>query len=79
MSVKGEIMKKLLFIVGFIGLITGALSLLLSAFFRHGYYNVLDGSGDLYASLHQRMIVCFVVGVILAAVGIASMVIRAKL
>ena len=72
-------MKKLLFIVGFIGLITGALSLLLSAFFRHGYYNVLDGSGDLYASLHQRMIVFFVVGVILAAVGIASMVIRAKL
>ena len=72
-------MKKLLFIVGFIGLITGVLSLLLSAFFRHGYYNVLDGSGDLYASLHQRMIVFFVVGVILAAVGIASMVIRAKL
>ena len=72
-------MKKLLFIVGFIGLITGALSLLLSAFFRHGYYNVLDGSGDVYASLHQRMIVFFVIGVILAAVGIASMVIRAKL
>ena len=72
-------MKKLLFIVGFIGLITGVLSLLLSAFFRHGYYNVLDGSGDLYASLHQRMIVFFVVGIILAAVGIASMVIRAKL
>ena len=72
-------MKKLLFIVGFIGLITGVLSLLLSAFFRHGYYNVLDGSGDLYASLHQRMIVCFVIGIILAAVGIASMVIRAKL
>jgi hypothetical protein len=72
-------MKKLLFIVGFIGLITGALSLLLSAFFRHGYYNVLDGSGDLYASLHQRMIVCFVIGIILVAVGIASMVIRAKL
>ena len=72
-------MKKLLFIVGFIGLITGALSLLLSVFFRHGYYNVLDGSGDLYASLHQRMIVFFVVGVILAVVGIASMVIRAKL
>ena len=71
-------MKKLLFIVGFIGLITGALSLLLSAFFRHGYYNVLDGSGDLYASLHQRMIVFFVVGVILAVIGIASMVIRAK-
>ena len=72
-------MKKLLFIVGFIGLITCALSLLLSAFFRHGYYNVLDGSGDLYASLHQRMIVCFVIGIILVAVGIASMVIRAKL
>ena len=72
-------MKKLLFIVGFIGLITGVLSLLLSAFFRHGYYNVLDGSGDLYASLHQRMIVCFVIGIILVAVGIASMVIRAKL
>ena len=72
-------MKKLLFIVGFIGLITGVLSLLLSAFFRHGYYNVLDGSGDLYAGLHQRMIVCFVIGIILVAVGIASMVIRAKL
>ena len=72
-------MKKLLFIVGFIGLITGALSLLLSAFFRHGYYNVLDGSGDVYASLHQRVIVFFVIGVILAVIGIASMVIRSKL
>ena len=72
-------MKKLLFIVGFIGLITGALSLLLSAFFRHGYYNVLDGSGDLYASMHQRMVVFFVIGFGLAVIGFAGMGIRAKL
>ncbi|MBE6657696.1 MAG: hypothetical protein E7604_04540 [Ruminococcaceae bacterium] len=72
-------MNKLLFIAGITGLIAGALSLLLSAFFRHGYYHVLDGSADLYMSLHQRMIVFLVIGIVLAAVGIASMVIRAKL
>ena len=72
-------MKKILLISGMISLIAGALSFLLSAFFRHGYYNVLDGSAELYARLSQRMMIFFVIGIILAVVGIASMVIRAKL
>ncbi|MBR6800973.1 MAG: hypothetical protein IKM61_04405 [Eubacteriaceae bacterium] len=71
-------MKKLLLIVGIISLILCALSLLLSAFFWHGYYHVLDGSADLYIGLRHRMIIFFVIGIIFAVIGIGSLIIRSK-
>ena len=61
-----------------VSLIACALSLLISAFSWFGYYHVMDGSADLYISLHQRMIVFFVIGIVFAAVGIICMAIRLK-
>jgi len=72
-------MKKLLLIVGVICLIACVLSLLFAAFSWFGYYHVLDGSAELYISLHQRMIIFFVIGIVLAAIGTASLIIRSKI
>ena len=71
-------MKKLLLIVGIISLIACTLSLLFSAINWFGYYHVMDGPADLYIRLHQRMIICFVIGIILAVIGIMCMFIRFK-
>ena len=71
-------MKKILLIVGIVSLIACALSFLISAFSWFGYYHVMDGSADLYMSLHQRMIICFLAGIVLAVVGIICMVIHFK-
>ena len=72
-------MKKLLLIVGIISFIVCGLSLLLSAFQCFGYYHVLHGTPALYIRLHQRMITFFVIGIVLAVIGIASLIIRTKL
>ena len=71
-------MKKLSLIVGIVSLIACALSLAISAFSWVGYYHLLDGSADLYSSLHQRMIVSFAAGIVLAATGTVSMVLHFK-
>ena len=68
----------MLLIIGIISLVTGALALLFSAFSAFGYYNVMDGSADLYARLHQRMTICLVVGIIFVLIGIVCMFIRCK-
>ena len=72
-------MKKLLLIVAVICLIACVLSLLLSVLSWHGYYNVMDGSPELYIRLKQRMLYCLIVGIILAAAGAASLYFRTKL
>ena len=72
-------MKKLLLIIAVISIIVCVLSLLFSALNRHGYYNLLDGDGDMYISLRRRMVISFVIGIIFAAIGIACVVIRAKM
>ena len=86
MQVKGAInwnlqegsMKKLLLIVGIISLAACVLSLLLSALSWLGYYNLMDGSADLYSSLHRRMILWFVIGIVFAVIGTICMFIRFK-
>lgn len=72
-------MKKLLLIAGTASLIACALSLMLSALSWHGYYHLFDGSADLYIRLHRRMITCFVMAIVLAVIGAASFVLRAKM
>lgn len=69
-------MKKALLIVGIICLAACVLSLLFALLNWIGYYNLMDGSADLYTRLHQRMIISFVASIILAATGIACMVLR---
>ena len=67
-------MEELLLIVGIISIIVSVLSLLYSALKRHGYYNLLDGEGDIYTRLRRRMIVSFAVGIVLAVIGIACII-----
>lgn len=62
-------MEILLLIIGIISMIAGVLSLLFAILSRHGYYNLLDGEGDIYTRLRRRMIVFLVVGIILAVIG----------
>ena len=62
-------MEILLLIIGIISMIAGVLSLLFAILSRYGYYNLLDGEGDIYTRLRRRMIVFLVVGIILAVIG----------
>lgn len=57
-------MKRLLLILCIITLIIGVLSLLFSALNLFGYYNVLDGTPELYSHLHLRMIGFLVIGIV---------------
>lgn len=72
-------MKKLLLVVGIVCLAACVLFLLAAALHLFGYYSVRDGSPELYDRMHQRMIVCSVIGVVSAAAGAVCMIVRARL
>ena len=71
-------MRKLLLIAGIILIVVCVFALLLGALFLSGYHNVLDGSAALYAKLHKRAVMFFVISGILAAAAFACFIIRAK-
>ena len=75
MRLSEERMNKLFLIVGITSLIACALSLLFSAFNWYGYHHVLDGTAELFARLHQRMIIFLIVGIVFAVIGAASFII----
>ncbi len=70
-------MKKLL-IVGIVCLVIGALCLLFALLSRFSYYHVLDGSSELYAALHRRMIVFGAIGLVLAVIGAVCLIVRSR-
>jgi len=72
-------MKNLLLVLGIIIIIVGVLALLFSALQRYGYYNLLDGEADHYIGLHRRMILFFIIGIVLEAIGAVCLIIRAKI
>ena len=72
-------MKKLLLIAGVAIIIACVLSLLFAGLNLYGYYHALDGSPDFYARLHRRAVVFGGVGVVLAALGTACVVIYSKI
>jgi uncharacterized membrane protein len=71
-------MENLLLIIGIISMIVSVLALLYAALNRNGYYNLLDGESDMYVRMHRRMIVFFVIGIVLAVIGVACIIIYAK-
>ena len=71
-------MKKPLLAVGIAILAAGVICLAFAALNLFGYYRVLDGSAALYARLHQRAVVSFVIGAVLATIGAACVIISAK-
>ena len=72
-------MKKLLLIIGILVLIACITFLLLAALKLSAYHNLLDGTPEHYQSLHNASIANFVVGLVLAVIGAACLIIRAKI
>ncbi len=69
-------MEKLLLTAGIISMVACVLSLLYAVLNRIGYYNLLDGDGEVYKKLHRRMTYSFVLSIVFAAVGAACFLIR---
>ncbi len=72
-------MNRVLLIIGIVVVIAGVLSLAFAALNMLGYYRALDGSQELYARLHQRMIIFGITGLVLSAAGAVCIIIRSKL
>ena len=76
---KESMLKKLLLIAGVVIIVAGVIALIFSALQRYGYYHLLDGDADLYLRLHWRMIISFVIGIVLVAIGAVCLIIHAKM
>ena len=72
-------MKKLLLIVGIVLIIACIIALLLAFINMQSYKSLRDGSPSHYDRLHQRMIVYFIIGIVLAVIGIACILLRFKM
>lgn len=72
-------MKTIIFIVGIVMIVLCVLSLLFALLNALGYYHLYDGSAEHYHLLHQRMIVYFVIGIVLAVIGTVCIILRFKL
>ena len=72
-------MKKLLMIIGIVLIVACVLSLLFALLNLFGYRHVLDGSAELYGSLHRRMLVFLIVGIVLAVIGAVCFVLRSRI
>lgn len=72
-------MKRLLLIIGIISIIACVLFLLFAFLNMFGYYNVVDGTAGLYKKMHQRMIISFTVGAVLAVIGTVCIIIQSKI
>ena len=72
-------MKKLMSAAGIAAIVLGVLALLFSVFSWFGYYHGMDGSPEMYASLHRNMVLFLVIGLVLAAIGIACLIVRRKM
>ncbi|MBO4407114.1 MAG: hypothetical protein J5849_05375 [Clostridia bacterium] len=72
-------MRNVLLVVGILLLVACVLSLAFSLLNLFGYYRVMDGSESLYHRLRQRMTVSLIVGIVLAALGAACLIVRARI
>lgn len=69
-------MKEILLIVGIVSIILCVLSLLFAGLNWFGYYNLLDGTSEQYTRLRSRKIIFLIIGIVLAVIGIASLIVR---
>lgn len=72
-------MKKTLLVAGIVICSACIICLGIALFSRYAYYHVLDGSGELYDRLHQRMVVFAIAGAVCAVMGTMCLVIRSKM
>ena len=76
---EGHNMKKMLLIFGIVSIVACIVFLLLFALYMHGYYNIFDGSPELYDRLHRKMIIYLVIGIVFLVIGTVSLIIRSKI
>ncbi len=69
-------MKTVWLVVGIVLIFACVVSFLIAVLNWFGYYHVLDGEAELYAAMHRRAIVFGAIGIVLAAVGTACLVLR---
>lgn len=72
-------MKIFLLILGIVLIVACVLSILFAALNLFGYYNVKDGSNELYNGLQRRAVIFFIVGAVLAAAAAVCFIIRANI
>ena len=72
-------MKKLLLIVAVICIISCILFSIFGVLNMIGYFNLHDGSAELYSRLHNRMYLGFAVAIIFAVSAIVCFVIRGRI
>ncbi|MBO4870111.1 MAG: hypothetical protein J5585_10415 [Clostridia bacterium] len=72
-------MKTFLLITGIVVMIACVLSLLFAALNLFGYYHTQDGSAELYARMHRRATVFFIVGAVLAVVAVVFLIVRGRM
>ena len=72
-------MKVFLLVAGIVLIVACVLSVLFAALNLFGYYNVKDGSNELYARLRSRAAVFFTVGAVTAVIAVVCLVIRIKI
>lgn len=71
-------MRRGLLIAGVVLLAVGVPALVFAAMNLFGYYHVLDGSPALYAALHSRAVLFFVLGGLLILGGAVCLFFRFK-
>ena len=71
-------MKKALTLLGIAALLACILCLAYGILNLFAYYHTLDGSSALYHRLHNRMTVSFIIGAVLAAIGVVCLLIRSR-
>ena len=69
-------MKEILLIVGIVSIILCVLSLLFAGLNWFGYYNLLDGTSEQYTRLRSRKIIFLITGIVLAVIGVVSLLVR---
>ncbi len=72
-------MRKALLIIGIIVFVACGIALLMALLFNLGYYNVMDGSTELYHRLRSSVTVSLITGIVLALIGTACFIIRSKI
>lgn len=71
-------MKKALLIFGIIAIVAAVIVLIMAVLYMSAYRGAYDGSPELYDSLHRKMIISFIIGVPLLALGAVLLLIKAK-
>ena len=69
-------MKKILLIVGVVSIVVCVLALLCAQYFLHIHNGTFDAPSAVYIRFQQMRNNCLLIGIIFAAIGIISMIVR---